>query len=166
MPPPAAGRAAEVRAGRSPIDAFLCHPLLYTSADGAPFTAPDALPYTRVLGVQESPVPSEHYPNKATAWARANHSHVCAANVALYSGGELLTIDLLLRNLGAPSLGKDAQHFTAVFILFSGGSRALYNRALRYVRRVRVVAAREYAFFPSFLLLHITGGGLLRRKWL
>jgi hypothetical protein len=29
-----------------------------------------------------------------------------------------------------------------------------------------VAAAAEYSFFPSFLLLHVTRSGALRRKWL
>ena len=116
--------------------------------------------------MQESPVPAEHYPNKATAWARANHSHVCAANVAVLSHGDLLTVDLLVRNRDAPVLADDAGDFTAVFIVFSDGCRALYNRAVQHVLRARAAMAREYAFFPSCLLLHVTRSGALRRKWL
>jgi hypothetical protein len=149
----------------SGVAAFLCHPRLYRAGDDGTFTAPDTRPYTGVRGVQDTAVAGEHYPNKATSWARRNFAHVCAANVALRSGDELLTVDLLLRNLDTPPLDKAAGGFTAVFVVFSGGRRALYERALRYVRRVRAVAEREYGFAPGFLLLHITGSGVLRRRW-
>jgi hypothetical protein len=162
-----ARRDAMRHASCASLGAFLCHPLLYTLDPATQaFAAPDARPYGRVLGAQAAPAASEHYPNKATAWVRAHFSHVCAANFAVLSRGDLLSVDLLVRNPDAPVLSGDAGDFTAVFIVFSDGCRTLYNRAVQHVLRARAAMAREYAFFPSCLLLHVTRSGALRRKWL
>ena len=161
-----ARRDAMRRSACSSLGAFLCHPLLYTLNQHQTFTAPDARPYVRVVGAQTAPVAVEHYPNKATTWVRSNFSHVCAANFAVLYMGDLLTVDLLVRNHDAPVLSNEAGDFTAVFIVFSDGHRPIYNRAVEHVRRVRIAMARDHSFFPSFLLLHVTRSGTLRRKWL
>jgi hypothetical protein len=109
-----ARREAMQHSACSSLGAFLCHPLLYQLDAGRTFRAPDARPYGRVLGAQAEPAASEHYPNKATAWVRANFAHVCAVNIALAWRGDLLTIDLLVRNHDADILSQDAGDFTAV----------------------------------------------------
>lgn len=141
--------------GRASLPAFLCHPRLYTRDAGGRLQAPDGVPYFLVREVQDIPASSEHYPNKATTWIQAHSSAICATNFALLDRGVLFTVDLLVATPAGPQ---------AVFILFSDGDRRLYRRAVKYVLHVKQVCKKEYNFHPQFLLLHVTGRGLLRRK--
>eukprot|EP00961_Rhodomonas_salina_P233235 3152015-Rhodomonas_salina.1 len=143
------------------VATFVCHQDTYQldEQDAVAAAGGVRLPgRLRAYAVQTRHPARANWPNRATSWVRAHGGAICAANVAVRDREQLLTIDLLLRN----------EHCTctAVFLLDSGGARSLYEHAKRFVRQTKNVCARRYNFQPRFLILHLTGSGRLRRKYI
>jgi hypothetical protein len=137
---------------------FLCHPQLFTEdARGWSATAPMPQP-KYVQHVQLAPAAAQSFPNRATRWVYANLGPICGTRLAVHDGTGLRVIDMLVRRRSGGCV--------AVFFLFGDGSDSLYRRAVRFVRATKLSCARQYAFEPDFLLMHITQRGIMRRKWL
>lgn len=138
---------------------FFSHPLLYRLGRGGNYYSAEQTPYTHVLHVQNTPNGDHHFPNTATDWLYANTTRFSETGVALYDDGKLHVIDILARDATVEG------GYIAAFILFSGGNRATYEKAVRFVRKTKDICLKNYHFHPRFLLLHVTRSGMLRKRW-